>query len=65
MNGRTKSPFIKMVTTTTLNDDKSWRKYGQKNIHSSSNPRYTYCICTCAAVQFIGALLMFMSVLMC
>ncbi|KAM0824601.1 hypothetical protein ACQ4PT_070099 [Festuca glaucescens] len=39
---RTKSPFIKMVTTTALNDDKSWRKYGQKNIHASTNPRSYY-----------------------
>ncbi|XP_047067316.1 transcription factor WRKY45-2-like [Lolium rigidum] len=39
---RTKSPFIKMVTTTTLNDDNSWRKYGQKNIHASTNPRSYY-----------------------
>uniref|UniRef100_A0ACD5WNT0 Uncharacterized protein n=1 Tax=Avena sativa TaxID=4498 RepID=A0ACD5WNT0_AVESA len=39
---RTKSPFIEMVTTTTLNDGKSWRKYGQKNIHDSTNPRSYY-----------------------
>uniref|UniRef100_A0ACD5YB99 Uncharacterized protein n=1 Tax=Avena sativa TaxID=4498 RepID=A0ACD5YB99_AVESA len=39
---RTKSPFIKMVTAATLDDGKSWRKYGQKNIHDSTNPRSYY-----------------------
>uniref|UniRef100_A0ACD5WQP0 Uncharacterized protein n=1 Tax=Avena sativa TaxID=4498 RepID=A0ACD5WQP0_AVESA len=39
---RTKSPFIKMVTAAKLDDGKSWRKYGQKNIHDSINPRSYY-----------------------
>uniref|UniRef100_A0ACD5Z203 Uncharacterized protein n=1 Tax=Avena sativa TaxID=4498 RepID=A0ACD5Z203_AVESA len=39
---RTKSPFIKMVTAAKLDDGKSWRKYGQKNIHDSTNPRSYY-----------------------
>ncbi|CAM0907630.1 unnamed protein product [Alopecurus aequalis] len=39
---RTKSPFIKMVTAKTLDDGNSWRKYGQKRIHDSSNPRSYY-----------------------
>ena len=42
MHGRSKSPFISMVTARTLNDGKTWRKYGQKYIHASTNPRYIY-----------------------
>lgn len=42
--GRSKSPFIKTETVTTPEDGQSWRKYGQKFIHKSTNPRYT-CIC--------------------
>ncbi|XP_037481222.1 probable WRKY transcription factor 67 [Triticum dicoccoides] len=39
---RSKSPFINMVTARTLNDGKTWRKYGQKYIHASTNPRSYY-----------------------
>lgn len=38
--GRSHSPFLKMVTTSTLDDGNSWRKYGQKHIQDSTNPRY-------------------------
>ncbi|KAF6999352.1 hypothetical protein CFC21_015395 [Triticum aestivum] len=40
--GRMKSPLIKTVTATTLTDGKSWRKYGQKQINDSTNPRSYY-----------------------
>ncbi|XP_044327679.1 probable WRKY transcription factor 72 [Triticum aestivum] len=39
---RMKSPLIKTVTATTLTDGKSWRKYGQKQINDSTNPRSYY-----------------------
>ncbi|KAE8789191.1 WRKY49 transcriptional factor [Hordeum vulgare] len=39
---RSKSPFINMVTARTLNDGKTWRKYGQKCIHACTNPRSYY-----------------------
>ncbi|VAH42175.1 probable WRKY transcription factor 70 [Triticum dicoccoides] len=39
---RSKSPFINMVTARTLNDGKTWRKYGQKYIHASTSPRSYY-----------------------
>ncbi|KAE8789195.1 putative WRKY transcription factor 70 [Hordeum vulgare] len=40
--GRMKSPLSRTVTATTLTDGKSWRKYGQKQIHDSTNPRSYY-----------------------
>ncbi|VAH42174.1 uncharacterized protein LOC119367269 [Triticum dicoccoides] len=39
---RMKSPLIRTVTATTLTDGKSWRKYGQKQINDSTNPRSYY-----------------------
>lgn len=39
---RSKSPFIKTETVTTPEDGQSWRKYGQKFIHKSTNPRSYY-----------------------
>ncbi|KAL6657358.1 hypothetical protein ACP70R_005138 [Stipagrostis hirtigluma subsp. patula] len=39
---RSHSPFFKTVTANTLNDGKSWRKYGQKHIQDSANPRSYY-----------------------
>ncbi|KAF8680794.1 hypothetical protein HU200_045641 [Digitaria exilis] len=39
---RSHSPFLNMVTTSTLDDGKSWRKYGQKHIQDSPNPRSYY-----------------------
>jgi hypothetical protein len=38
--GRSHSPFVNTVTATTLDDGNSWRKYGQKRIQQSPNPRY-------------------------
>ncbi|CAL5061018.1 unnamed protein product [Urochloa decumbens] len=40
---RSHSPFLKTVTTSTLDDGNSWRKYGQKHIQDSpKNPRSYY-----------------------
>jgi hypothetical protein len=38
--GRSHSPFVNTVTASTLDDGNSWRKYGQKRIQESPNPRY-------------------------
>ncbi|RCV14529.1 hypothetical protein SETIT_2G433600v2 [Setaria italica] len=39
---RSHSPFLKTVTTSTLDDGNSWRKYGQKHIQDSPNARSYY-----------------------
>ncbi|KAF0907538.1 hypothetical protein E2562_018353 [Oryza meyeriana var. granulata] len=39
---RSKRPFVRMVTTKELEDGKQWRKYGQKHIQDSPNPRSYY-----------------------
>ncbi|XP_062187956.1 transcription factor WRKY45-2-like [Phragmites australis] len=39
---RSNSPFFKTVTANTLDDGNSWRKYGQKRIQDSPNPRSYY-----------------------
>ncbi|OEL23796.1 hypothetical protein BAE44_0015187 [Dichanthelium oligosanthes] len=39
---RSHSPFLETITASTLDDGNSWRKYGQKCIQDSSNPRSYY-----------------------
>lgn len=39
---RSHSPFVNTVTASTLDDGNSWRKYGQKRIQESPNPRSYY-----------------------
>ncbi|CAD6216672.1 unnamed protein product [Miscanthus lutarioriparius] len=39
---RSHSPFVNTVTVSTLDDGNSWRKYGQKRIQVSPNPRSYY-----------------------
>uniref|UniRef100_A0A0E0LPU4 WRKY domain-containing protein n=1 Tax=Oryza punctata TaxID=4537 RepID=A0A0E0LPU4_ORYPU len=43
---RSKSPFVKTVTTKELEDGKQWRKYGQKHIQDSPNNPRSYYRCT-------------------
>uniref|UniRef100_A0A0D9X2Z0 RING-type domain-containing protein n=1 Tax=Leersia perrieri TaxID=77586 RepID=A0A0D9X2Z0_9ORYZ len=43
---RSKSPFVKMVTTKELEDGNQWRKYGQKHIQDSPNNPRSYYRCT-------------------
>ncbi|EAZ05155.1 hypothetical protein OsI_27350 [Oryza sativa Indica Group] len=43
---RSKSPFVRMVTTKELEDGRQWRKYGQKHIQDSPNNPRSYYRCT-------------------
>ncbi|CAN6169258.1 unnamed protein product [Urochloa humidicola] len=43
---RSHSPFLRTVTTSTLDDGNSWRKYGQKHIQDSPNNPRSYYRCT-------------------
>jgi len=43
---RSHSPFLRTVTTNTLDDGNSWRKYGQKHIQDSPNNPRSYYRCT-------------------
>ncbi|CAN6219954.1 unnamed protein product [Urochloa humidicola] len=43
---RSHSPFLQTVTTSTLDDGNSWRKYGQKHIQDSPNNPRSYYRCT-------------------
>ncbi|CAM0151531.1 unnamed protein product [Urochloa decumbens] len=43
---RSHSPFLKTVTTSTLDDGNTWRKYGQKHIQDSPNNPRSYYRCT-------------------
>ncbi|CAN6206483.1 unnamed protein product [Urochloa humidicola] len=43
---RSNSPLLKTITTSTLDDGNSWRKYGQKHIQDSPNNPRSYYRCT-------------------
>ncbi|XP_039797241.1 WRKY transcription factor 55-like [Panicum virgatum] len=43
---RSHSPFLRTVTTSSLDDGNSWRKYGQKHIQDSPNNPRSYFRCT-------------------
>jgi len=48
---RSHSPFLRTVTTSSLDDGNSWRKYGQKHIQDSPNNPRSYYRCTHKADQ--------------
>ncbi|KAJ1292437.1 hypothetical protein BS78_02G391400 [Paspalum vaginatum] len=58
---RSHSPFVETITTSTLDDGRSWRKYGQKVIQESPNNPRSYYRCThkpdqgCRATRHVQA----------